>query len=58
MGGAFGACHALASDSSSGNLSAGLSALLIGEQPPADAVALSQWMCSAWTAFAIKGTPG
>ncbi|MCX4853279.1 hypothetical protein OG426_02850 [Streptomyces canus] len=41
-----------------GDLSAGLSALLIGEQPPGDAVALSQWMCSAWTAFAIGGTPG
>ncbi|WP_329224532.1 hypothetical protein [Streptomyces canus] len=58
MGGAFGACHALDIGLVFGDLSAGLSALLIGEQSPAEAVALSQWMCSAWTAFAINGTPG
>lgn len=58
MGGGFGACHGLDVGLVFGNLSAGLSALLIGEQPPADAVALSQWMRSAWTAFATTGTPG
>ena len=31
---------------------------MIGERPPADAVALSQWMRSAWAAFATTGTPG
>jgi para-nitrobenzyl esterase len=41
-----------------GPLGAGLGALLIGEQPPADAVALSRWMRSAWTVFATTGTPG
>ncbi|WP_328752918.1 hypothetical protein OHT57_45915 [Streptomyces sp. NBC_00285] len=50
MGGAFGACHGPDVGLDFGNLSAGLSALVIGEQPIADAVALSQWMRSAWVA--------
>jgi para-nitrobenzyl esterase len=58
MGGAFGACHGLDIPLTLGNLSAGLGALLIGEQPPADAVAVSEWIRAAWSAFAVTSDPG
>ena len=44
--------------SSSGNLSTGQTAMLIGETPSAEAESLSAWMRGAWTAFAADGDPG
>jgi para-nitrobenzyl esterase len=58
MGGVFGACHGLDIGLVFGNLSAGISALFMGEQPPTEAVALSEWTRSKWAAFATTGSPG
>ncbi len=57
MGGVLGACHGLDVPLVFGNLSAGQPALLIGD-PTADAVAVSEQMRTAWTAFATNGDPG
>ena len=58
MGGILGACHGLDIPLVFGNLSSGGPGMLIGENPPADAETLSQFMRSAWTAFAADGEPG
>lgn len=58
MGGVFGACHGLDVPLVFGNLTSGQPAMLLGEQPGTDAVALSARMRAAWTAFAAHGDPG
>jgi para-nitrobenzyl esterase len=58
MGGILGACHGLDVPLVFGNLTSGQTAALIGDQPGADAVALSARMRAAWTAFATHGDPG
>ncbi|OHV34133.1 MULTISPECIES: carboxylesterase/lipase family protein [Pseudofrankia] len=58
MGGAFGACHGLDVPLVFGNLTSGQPAMLIGEGPSPEAVALSAEMRTAWTRFAIHGDPG
>lgn len=57
MGGALGACHGSTSRSSFGNLTAGQTALLIGE-PTDEAHAVLAQMRGAWLAFARDGDPG
>ena len=58
MGGGFGACHGLDVPLVLGTLDRGQPAMLIGEPPTPDAVALSARMRAAWTAFAAAGDPG
>ncbi|WP_159041719.1 carboxylesterase family protein, partial [Streptomyces aureus] len=58
MGGAFGACHGLDVPLVFGNLDRGRTAVLIGEEPSAEAEALSARMRAAWTSFAAHGDPG
>ncbi len=58
LGGSLGACHGLDVPLVFGNLSSGQPALLLGEKPGPDAVALSAQMRAAWTAFATHGDPG
>lgn len=57
LGGGFGACHGLDVPLVFGNLTAGQTAMLIGEPTP-EATALSEQMRTAWTAFAKDGDPG
>ncbi|EWT01717.1 carboxylesterase [Intrasporangium oryzae NRRL B-24470] len=57
MGGVLGACHGLDVPLVFGNLTAGQPAMLIGDPTP-EAVALSEQMRHAWTAFATTGDPG
>lgn len=57
MGGVLGACHGLDVPLVFGNLTAGQPAILIGDPTP-EAVALSEQMRNAWTAFATSGDPG
>jgi para-nitrobenzyl esterase len=56
-GGALGACHGLDVPLVFGNLTAGQPAMLIGTPGPG-ALALSDRMRGAWTAFAATGDPG
>ncbi len=58
MGGVFGACHGLDVPLVFGNLDSGQPAILLGENPSAEAEALSARMRTAWTAFATHGDPG
>ncbi|MFH9068653.1 carboxylesterase/lipase family protein [Streptomyces alboflavus] len=58
MGGALGACHALDVPLVFGTLRDGIGTLLLGEEPSGEAVALSDRMGAAWTAFAATGDPG
>jgi para-nitrobenzyl esterase len=58
MGGALGACHGLDVPLVLGNLTSGRPALLFGDEPGRDAVALSARMRAAWSAFATHGDPG
>ncbi|MCM3886860.1 carboxylesterase/lipase family protein [Frankia sp. R82] len=58
LGGALGACHGLDVPLVFGNLSSGQPAMLLGEVPSAQAVALSARMRAAWTTFAAQGDPG
>ena len=58
MGGVLGACHGLDVPLVFGNLDRGLPAMLIGDGPNPEAVALSGRMRAAWTAFATHGDPG
>nr|WP_221375036.1 carboxylesterase family protein [Actinoplanes polyasparticus] len=58
MGGVLGACHGLDVPLVFGNLTGNQPAALLGEDPGAEAVALSQQMRAAWTAFATHGDPG
>jgi para-nitrobenzyl esterase len=58
MGGVLGACHGLDVPLIFGNLTAGQPAMLLGQPPTAEAVALSAEMRSAWTRFAVDGEPG
>ena len=58
MGGVLGACHGLDVPLVFGNLTAGEPAMLIGDPATPEAVALSEQMRTAWTAFAIDGDPG
>ncbi|GAA1745167.1 carboxylesterase/lipase family protein [Nostocoides vanveenii] len=57
MGGALGACHGLDVPLVFGNLTAGQTALLIGE-PTQESYAVSAQMRTAWLAFARDGDPG
>ena len=57
MGGGFGACHGLDVPLVFGNLTAGQSALLIGEASSA-AQTISEQLRTAWVAFATDGDPG
>jgi para-nitrobenzyl esterase len=58
MGGGFGACHGLDVPLVLGTLDRGQPAMLVGEPPTPDAVALSAAMRAAWTSFAADGDPG
>ncbi|GAA1893509.1 carboxylesterase/lipase family protein [Asanoa iriomotensis] len=58
MGGVLGACHGLDVPLVFGNLTSGQPAVLIGDNPTAEAVALSRKMRAAWTRFASHGDPG
>jgi para-nitrobenzyl esterase len=58
MGGLLGACHGLDVPLIFGNLALGQTAMLLGDPPPAEAVALSARMRDAWTRFAAGGDPG
>jgi para-nitrobenzyl esterase len=58
MGGLLGACHGLDVPLIFGNLALGQTAMLLGDPPPAEAVALSARMRDAWTRFAAGGGPG
>ncbi|BEL09469.1 carboxylesterase family protein [Actinoplanes sichuanensis] len=58
LGGLLGACHGLDVPLVFGNLTLGQTAMLLGDPPPADAVALSAVMRDAWTRFAAEGDPG
>ncbi|BCY11476.1 carboxylesterase/lipase family protein [Actinoplanes sp. L3-i22] len=58
LGGTLGACHGLDVPLVFGNLGTGLPAVLLGDDPGADAVALSARMRAAWTGFATSGNPG
>ena len=58
FGGILGACHGLDVPLVFGNLTSGQPALLIGDEPGPEAVALSARMRAAWTAFATDGDPG
>ncbi|MGA4843747.1 carboxylesterase/lipase family protein [Streptomyces sp. G45] len=58
MGGVLGACHGLDVPLVFGTLRGGIAALLLGEEPTAEAVALSAEMGDAWVAFAGAGDPG
>lgn len=58
QGGVLGSCHALDVPLVFGTLRDGIAALLLGEEPPDEAVALSDRMGAAWAAFAATGDPG
>ncbi|WP_331446481.1 carboxylesterase/lipase family protein [Streptomyces xanthochromogenes] len=58
FGGALGACHGLDVPLVFGNLLGGIATLALGEEPPAEAWAVSDAMGRAWTAFAAHGDPG
>ena len=58
MGGLLGGCHGLDVPLVFGNLDRGLPALLLGDDPNAEAAPLSDRMRGAWTAFASHGDPG
>jgi para-nitrobenzyl esterase len=58
MGGVLGACHGLDVPLVFGNLTAGQPAVLLGDPPGAEAIALSAEMRAAWTRFAGDGDPG
>ncbi|MEU3795390.1 carboxylesterase family protein [Streptomyces fructofermentans] len=58
MGGALGACHGLDVPLVFGNLRGGLPSILLGEEPPAEAEALSESFRAAWTGFAAGRGPG
>ncbi|MER5557308.1 carboxylesterase family protein [Streptomyces sp. NPDC002506] len=58
FGGALGACHGLDVPLVFGNLIGGIATLALGEEPPAEAWAVSEAMGRAWHAFAEHGDPG
>jgi para-nitrobenzyl esterase len=58
MGGELGACHGLDGPLLFGTLDAHLGPLLIDQNKPEDAEALSARFREAWTAFAATGDPG
>ncbi|WP_406509868.1 carboxylesterase/lipase family protein [Streptomyces sp. NBC_00212] len=58
LGGALGACHGLDVPLVFGTLRGGIATMVLGAEPPAEAVAVSDAMGSAWTAFAAHGDPG
>ncbi|WP_248963595.1 carboxylesterase/lipase family protein [Sphaerisporangium perillae] len=59
-GGLLGACHALDVPLTFGEFGefGGISINLFGPGPSPEAEALSAWIRSAWTAFAVEGSPG
>ena len=58
LGGVFGACHGLDVPLVFGNLDRGQPAMLIGDAPSPEALALSAQMLSAWASYATHGDPG
>jgi para-nitrobenzyl esterase len=56
--GPFGACHALDVPLVFGSPSVGIGAMLTGEQPPAEFLALGDTMRREWISFATCGDPG
>ncbi|HVK35294.1 MAG TPA: carboxylesterase family protein [Microlunatus sp.] len=58
MGGVFGACHGLDVPLVFGNLDRGQPAVLIGDAPSPEALAVSAQMLSAWVSYAAHGDPG
>ncbi|MEU2791807.1 carboxylesterase family protein [Streptomyces sp. NPDC007100] len=58
MGGVLGACHGLDVPLVFGAFNGEIAELLLGEEPPPEAGALSEEMMAAWTAFAGTGSPG
>ena len=58
MGGVFGACHGLDVPLVFGNLNRGQPAMLIGDAPSAEALAVSAQMLRAWASYAAQGDPG
>ncbi|MFD9902858.1 carboxylesterase/lipase family protein [Streptomyces sp. NPDC059063] len=57
-GGTLAACHGLDVPLVFGTLRGGIATLLLGEDPPDEAAALSAEMRTAWAAFAATGDPG
>ncbi|MGW1864364.1 carboxylesterase/lipase family protein [Streptomyces mauvecolor] len=58
LGGVLGACHGLDVPLVFGTLRGGIATMVLGEEPPAEAEAVSDAMGSAWAAFATHGDPG
>ncbi|MFE9552162.1 hypothetical protein ACFYMW_05700 [Streptomyces sp. NPDC006692] len=58
MGGALGSCHGLDVPLVFATLRDGFGPMLFGEEPPAEAEALSDAMGRAWSGFAAHGNPG
>jgi para-nitrobenzyl esterase len=58
MGGLFGACHGLDVPLVFGNLDRGQPAMLIGDGPSPEALAVSGQMLNAWASYAALGDPG
>ncbi len=56
--GMFGACHALDVPMLFGAWGQGIGAVLTGDQPPADFVAVGDLMRTEWLRFAASGDPG
>jgi para-nitrobenzyl esterase len=56
--GPFGACHALDVPLIFGSPAVGIGAMLTGEQPPAEFIALGDTMRREWISFATCGDPG
>jgi para-nitrobenzyl esterase len=57
-GGGFGACHGLDLPLLFGTTDADLGPLLLGPEPPPEALQLSAWFRASWAAFATTGDPG
>ncbi len=56
--GLFGACHALDVPMVFGSAGLGISAVLTGDQPSPEFLALGDLMRSEWLQFAVRGDPG
>ncbi|ONH33396.1 carboxylesterase [Pseudofrankia asymbiotica] len=58
FGGLLGACHAVDVALTFGNLTGGMSDMLLGTPTPEEAVVLSKEIRRSWVAFATDGDPG
>ncbi|MGE6738109.1 carboxylesterase/lipase family protein, partial [Streptomyces sp. NPDC059900] len=58
LGGILGACHSLDVPLAFGTLDSPVATQLIGQEPPAEALALSRELREAWVRFVTTGDPG